>query len=59
MTGNEYRVEFYRLKVPLYRVGAEVGLHPTTLSLYLNERRPLPASLTEKLDEVLKAARKC
>ena len=35
--------------LPLYRVGALLGIHPTTLSHYCRGRRPMPHDLPDRL----------
>ena len=51
----DFRTELYRLRLPIYVVAAEVGLHPSRLSLYLNGKLPMPDDLVERLTAVLKA----
>jgi|GEM_PF-2187496 len=52
-TGPDLRVEAFRRGVPVYKLAARVGLHPSVLSLYLNGHRPLPESLREELMQAL------
>ena len=51
----DFRTELYRLKLPIYVVAAEVGLHPSRLSIYLNGKLAMPDDLVERLTAVLKA----
>ena len=41
----DLRTELYRLRMPIYKVASEVGVHPSRLSLYLNGRMPMPDKL--------------
>ncbi len=50
----DFRTELYRRRLPIYVVAAEVGLHPSRLSLYLNGRLPMPDEIGERLTAILK-----
>ena len=43
-----------RTRAPRYQLAAKLGMHPTTLGLLLNERRPLPAELAARIVAVLR-----
>ena len=53
MRGRDFRAEFTRLDLLTYTVVAEVGLHPSRLSEFLNGRRPMPASLADRLNNII------
>lgn len=50
MTGKDYGLR-------AYQVAARVDLHPSVLSLYLNGKRPIPSSLAERLQEIIRKER--
>ena len=52
-SGQAVRVEAFRRGIPIYRLAAKVGLHPSILSLYLNGHRPLSERLERKLWKAL------
>jgi predicted urease superfamily metal-dependent hydrolase len=56
MTPSDFRAELARQRIPLYRVAAGVGLHPSRLGAMLNERLPMPADVAERLSEALNRA---
>jgi hypothetical protein len=49
-----FRTEFFRLRLPIYKVASEVDLHPSRLSLYLNGRLPMNPELMDRLLAVVK-----
>ncbi len=53
MNSNDLRTELYRLRLPIYKVASEVGVHPSRLSLYLNGRLPMPADLRDRLEAIV------
>ena len=52
-TANWYRTEIYSVRVPIYKVAALVGVHPSRLSQILNGHIPLAEDLADKLDVVI------
>ena len=50
----DFRTELYRRRLHIYVVAAEIGLHPSRLSLYLNGRLPMPDEIGERLTAILK-----
>ena len=50
-TPGDLRAQIARER--LYFVAAELRWHPSTLSLYLNERRPLPRELAQRIAEAI------
>ena len=55
MRSANLRVDLYRLRLPLYKVAAEVNVHPSRLSLYLNGRLAMPAELRASLEAIVSA----
>ncbi len=53
MGGFDFRTELYRLRLPIYRVAAQVNIHPSRLSLYLNGHLPMTADLRERLQAIV------
>lgn len=53
MNGIDFRVELYRLRLPIYKAASEIGVHPSRLSLYLNGHLPMPKEVQEKLKAVI------
>ena len=53
MSGFDFRTELYRLRMPIYKVASEVGVHPSRLSLYLNGRLPMPDELKTRLKALI------
>ena len=53
MSDFDFRTEFFRLRLPLYKVASAVSLHPSRLSLFLNGRLPMPTELRKRLIGVL------
>ena len=51
--GRDFKAEFVRLGIPIYRVAAEIGIHPSTFSLYLNDKRSIPESLASQLQQIV------
>lgn len=49
----ELRATIARKRIPLFKLAAAVGLHPTTLGQILNERKPLKEGIAERLLEAL------
>jgi plasmid maintenance system antidote protein VapI len=44
-----------RYQLQVYRLAALVGVHPSRLSLVLNERKPLPPLLARRLLKVIES----
>ena len=57
MTGKDYKAEFVRYGLRACQVAAQVDLHPSVLSLYLNGKRHIPSSLAERLQEIIRMER--
>jgi hypothetical protein len=53
MHSIDLRTELYRLRLPIYKVASQVNLHPSRLSLYLNERLPRPHQLRSRLEALV------
>jgi hypothetical protein len=51
----DLRATIARKRIPLFKLAAAVGLHPTTLGQILNERKPLKEGVAERLLEAMKA----
>ena len=49
MEGRDFKACFVIQGIPLYKVASEVDLHTSILSLYLNNKRPIPESLAQRL----------
>jgi plasmid maintenance system antidote protein VapI len=49
----DLRAAIARRRIPLFKLAAVVGLHPTTLGQMLNERKPLTQTVAERLTEAL------
>jgi hypothetical protein len=49
----DLRAQIARLRFPLYRLAATVGVHPGRLGQMLNERLPLPLDIAERVCEAL------
>ena len=49
LTAEQFKLESQDIKGFFEGIGAEVGLHPSVLSLYLNGRRPIPRALAKRL----------
>lgn len=48
-TAADIRAELARHRVKLYVIAPRVGLHPANLSGILQERRPMPPDLPERI----------
>jgi hypothetical protein len=46
-------IAFHNVKT--YRVAYHLGLHPASLSLLLNEHRPMPDGLLERIKSAIRA----
>jgi hypothetical protein len=53
ITAEDLRAEVARRQVPLYVLGAAVGLHPSRLGQMLSERLAVPPALAERVLEAL------
>lgn len=53
MTPADLRGELAKRQIMLYRLAADVGIHPGRLGRILNEHLPLPAHVAEKIMRVL------
>ena len=49
----DFRTELYRLHLPIYKVAAQVNLHPSRLSLYLNGHLPMPPHVYDRLQVIV------
>jgi len=54
ITAADLRALVARSRMTRYQLGARIGMHPTTLGMVLNERRPLPANLASRIVAVLR-----
>jgi len=50
---HELRVQAFRLRRPLYQIGADIGVHPTRLGAMLAGRIGMPAQVRERFREAL------
>jgi plasmid maintenance system antidote protein VapI len=57
MTPGDYRATIARLQIPIYRLAAEVSLHPSRLGQMLGEKIPMPADVAARLSEAIDAHR--
>jgi predicted urease superfamily metal-dependent hydrolase len=55
-TAADLRALVARRQVRLFEIGYLVGLHPAKIGLLLNEHRPLPAELAQRLQAAIEAA---
>ncbi len=53
LTQAELRGEVAKRQITLYKLAADVGIHPGRLGRILNERLPLPPRVAEKIMQVL------
>ena len=53
MRGRDFKAELTRLGLLTYQVAAEIGLHPSHLSGYLNDKLPMRDSLASKLHAII------
>ena len=53
MSVSDLRTELYRLRLPIYKIAAEVNTHPSRLSLYLNGRLPMPPDLRARIEAIV------
>ncbi|HEY4658200.1 MAG TPA: helix-turn-helix transcriptional regulator [Gemmatimonadaceae bacterium] len=54
-TAADLRALVARSRMARYQLAARIGLHPTTLGMILNERRPLSADVAERVLAALRA----
>jgi plasmid maintenance system antidote protein VapI len=54
-TAGDLRAALARAGVPLYRVAAVVGLHPSRRSGYMNGRMPVTADIAARLLAAIEA----
>jgi hypothetical protein len=52
-TSIDYRVELFRLRLPAYKIAAQINHHPARLSAFLNGRAAMPDSVAQKLDMII------
>ena len=48
-TAADLRALVARVRMSRYQLAARIGMHPTTLGMVLNERRPLPPDLAARI----------
>lgn len=53
MTASDLRAARARLRIPMYKLGAIVSVHPGRLALMLNERIALPAPVAKRVADAL------
>jgi hypothetical protein len=53
MTAEDLRAEIARAQIPIYRLAAEVGLHPGRLGQMLRETLPMPGEIAERISGAL------
>lgn len=53
MTPSDLRALRGRARIPLYQLGAEIGLHPSRLGAMLNERVQMPPEVAARVQRVL------
>ena len=49
----DFRAAIARHKLRVYHLASLIGVHPSRLSLMLNERRPIPRDLAERLTRAI------
>jgi plasmid maintenance system antidote protein VapI len=49
----DVRAAIARARYPIYKLGALASIHPTKLSRMINEKRPLPPEVAERLLRIL------
>jgi hypothetical protein len=54
-TAADLRAAIARRRIPIYVLSARVGIHPTNLSAYLNEREQLSPQLADRIRVALEA----
>lgn len=54
-TAADFRALIAYHRIRLYELAPSVGLHPSRLSLVLNERSPLTADLAERLRRAIES----
>ena len=52
-TPADLRARIARDRIPIFRLAAEVGIHPSNLGMMLNERRPLPPAVAQRVIDAL------
>ena len=52
-TPADLRARIARDKVHIFKLAAEVGIHPSNLGMMLNERRPLDPVVAQRVVEAL------
>jgi len=52
-TTEDFRAELARRRLPLYKLAAQISVHPVRLARMLNERIPLTPSVAEKIIRAL------
>jgi plasmid maintenance system antidote protein VapI len=52
---SDFRAIIARKQLPIFKLAAAVGLHPTTLGQILNERKPMTDTVADRLAQILKA----
>jgi hypothetical protein len=57
VTAADLRAEFARTRKRIYLVAGQINVHPSRLSLVLNERMPLTADLAGRISEALRVAK--
>lgn len=53
MKAEDLRAEIARQRVAIYKIAAEVSVHPSRLSMILHEHLPLPAELGEQIMKII------
>lgn len=53
MRDMDFRTELYRLRLPIYKIAAEIHVHPSRLSGYLNGKVPMPDDVAESLSRAI------
>ena len=56
-SGLDFKAEFVRLGLPVYKIAAEIELHPSRLSTHLNSDLPPPEQLASRLQAILERER--
>jgi plasmid maintenance system antidote protein VapI len=57
-TPADFRATIARYRLRVYHLASLIGLHPSRLSLILNERRPLTRDVAERLARAIEAEAK-
>ncbi len=55
--GLDFKADLVRLGYPVYQLAADIKVHPSRLSPFLNGRKPIPDSLASRLESAISRRR--